>query len=1478
MATSTLSSGVNLPARRVILRCPLTYNGQLMDKLQYKQMVGRAGRKGVDSEGESILICKKTERDKVSQLVRGESEPVISCLAGGQSSGKLASSMKRAILEVVVSGAATTVIDVERYASCTLLAAQLDTVSISDCVQFLLEAHFIKLQDSTYAATRLGLACLASSLAPDEGLAVYAELSKARRQFVLENELHIIYLIVPIYAAVSWPKLDWMGFLTMWEGLSEDMKRVGSIVGVEERWMVRAMRGTLRMTDPEQRKSLAIHQRFYTALALHDLVNEMPLHKVAVKFGATKGMLQSLQQAASTFSGMVTVFCDRLGWNNLELLVGQFQSRLEFGIQRELVDLCSLISVDGARARILFDAGIVNVATLASSKTSDVEQILHTNTAFTSSEEAERRKQVKNIFISGLPPMTETECAVLMVREARSMMARDLGLSEAAWSEATHPPKSSNTPINIEKKKSPSQKRSSLSSLKKSRRSRRSSHSPKLSPHLKYQLKNNKPQNISQVIQRSLVSPYSGKSVNSEPYHSPMDKSSATNMDEANNDNTQDMFDCTFDMSSVVESIFVTEAETTEGMVSGKKRVSWGDDKEGILCVEKEITPENSQVTQEPCETPARPASPDVTYQPKTPKFKVCSEDLDLHWSGSDSGDSDCVIEEVVGDKEAKSVFEEGALNESSDDVFGVSISDSLLSRAVDQPNVMKVNNVPELSVGMMEALDGMDTVANFSVEDEAQITREPKRRKRKKRLQLDKDLSSQQILSGSDSDEAENVVEDADTTQFTVVDVCSNRELFMIFSSEWKTQTRFSLAVGVSRCSGPESNIKEECLYTDNGVVCGLAVSWTPLTSFYICLHKEEADQGSLNDSLRPPDLDTEISLRERIALIKAVITSERVCIAAVDWRHQALLLYHVTGEVMRGRASDPCVASWLLDPGGGQPTLARLVLDTAPDLGSLLSTLGTSPGYGSVASCSQSDQPARLRALAEAALVSFVDTSLRSALGEQGLLGHYTEVEMECQHVILDMELSGMGLNEKEYEDTKLLLEARLRIIEEVSYRIAGRHFSLSSPPDICKVLYNELRLPVNGDAKLSLKSVGRGKGAIRLSANKEILEKLIASGHKLPALVLEHRRLSSALSKTLSPLLHVASLHPILKQPRVYPTAVTHTATGRVALQEPNLQNIPKDFQVELTPDLKKKALGRRVSSRRRANNSSMALTPLARLLSPSDPSTTVSLRLAITPLEGNLLMSADYSQLELRILAHLSQDESLIQTLSTGGDVFRSMAAEMNHCDAEAVTDKMRQQAKQIVYGVIYGIGDKSLADQLGEDISEAAKFMEKFKSKYPKVRSFLHESVVTARKVGAVATLSGRKRRLEDIHQGNLARRTAAERQAVNTRVQGSAADLVKTAMANIDKKIRAAWPRSRPLKWSPAREVAETWPEAARRGCYFVLQLHDELIYEVSGEDVVQAALIVKEGMEGAMKLLVPIPVRVKVGANWGELQDFNIP
>ena len=187
VATSTLSSGMNLPARRVIVRCPTAYHGRLMDKLQYQQMVGRAGRKGIDTRGESILLCKPQEREKVRGLVSGRLEPVTSCLALGP--GDSSSAMKRALLEVVVSGAANCEEQVQRWAQCTLMAAQCcrDRAQhqvIPESIAFLQAQGFLQLRTvgdrDLYEATRLGLACLSSSLGPEEALAIYRELGTAR--------------------------------------------------------------------------------------------------------------------------------------------------------------------------------------------------------------------------------------------------------------------------------------------------------------------------------------------------------------------------------------------------------------------------------------------------------------------------------------------------------------------------------------------------------------------------------------------------------------------------------------------------------------------------------------------------------------------------------------------------------------------------------------------------------------------------------------------------------------------------------------------------------------------------------------------------------------------------------------------------------------------------------------------------------------------------------------------------------------------------------------------------------------------------------------------------------------------------------------------------------------------------------------------------------------------------------------------------
>nr|XP_053647287.1 DNA polymerase theta-like [Cherax quadricarinatus] len=400
IATSTLSSGVNLPARRVIIRSPV-FGGTILDTLTYKQMIGRAGRKGVDTEGESILICREGERSKAQVLMSSTLPPITSCL---QHDASLTSSMKRAILEVIVSGVATTPDEVDSYCSCTLLAASLragdedskpnSQNSVVSCIAFLEENEFIRLQEVEgtvrYIGTQLGCAVLASGLSPDEGLHVFSELYRARQCFVLENELHIIYQV------------------------------------------------------RQHVKNLAVHQRFYTALALHDLVHEVPLNTVARKYGATRGILQSLQQTAATFAGMVTVFCNRLGWHNLELLVTQFQDRLHFGIQRELCDLVRLSHVNGQRARELYNAGLETVTLVAHANPLDVENILHSASPFHSNKMRDNGSRPEGtIWLSSSRPLTEAQVAALIVTEARQLVQKELGIASIDW---THKSKGVTTP------------------------------------------------------------------------------------------------------------------------------------------------------------------------------------------------------------------------------------------------------------------------------------------------------------------------------------------------------------------------------------------------------------------------------------------------------------------------------------------------------------------------------------------------------------------------------------------------------------------------------------------------------------------------------------------------------------------------------------------------------------------------------------------------------------------------------------------------------------------------------------------------------------------------------------------------------------------------------------------------------------------------------------------------------------------------
>ena len=858
------------------------------------------------------------------------------------------------------------------------------------------------------------------------------------------------------------------------------------------------------------------------------------------------------------------------------------------------------------------------------------------------------------------------------------------------------------------------------------------------------------------------------------------------------------------------------EGELVETKVMSQNMFESCDEEEWTTQTKEEVVEEQEEQAKEVVEEAL--STPERSYMPETPRVAVCSEELSLHWSDS-GGEGEDVFNQGQEQVEDKAEVKE---QEELDMFRGDTMSGSMVNFFMDEGEGAEVNSVEvmnkveaarkvevkvnpveklskvkvvrklqevEVSVGLLEAVGELDTVVQFSPSPRQEVQRSGRRRKGVRRGgRVRSSKSPGMVLSDSEGElptqppptqhsshtrpslppPSSHLPPPAsqlpvELPELCVVDVCSSRLLLATFLEEWRGREEFGLAVAVERAGEGRGRAEVE---VEVGQVVGLAVSWSGLDVYYITL----VEGARVEDSLCPATQEEGLEVAEVLEEVGRVLGSTTATVTAMGWRQQAGLVYQLTGLLVGGRARDPGGAAWLLDPTAAPATIARLVVEHAPALLPLLHTLGSGPGTGSVATNPAATMPARQRAVAEAVLVRRLMPPLEDALAAAGLAEHFHEVEMGAEVVLAGMEHTGMGINEAEFEDVKLLLQARLRIVEDATYRAAGRHFSLTSPAEVCQVLFREMRLPVNGDPKLSLASVRAGKQGVKLSSNKEVLERLVRRGHPIAELVLEHRRLTHALGSTVAPLLAACRHHPALG-PRLYPVSVTHSATGRVSLHEPSLQNIPRDFQLVLTEELKAAALGRRAGRRRRRSSSSLALSPLLRLLGPPDTAAaTVSLRHAIVPADGNLLLSADYSQVELRMLAHLSGDAALLTIFRQDGDVFRTLAAELNSTTVEQVTVEQRQQAKQTVYGMVYGMGERTLAEQLGVEAPAAAAFQERFRAQFPGLRVWLTGCVTAARRTGCVETMAGRRRKLPDIAATSHHRRQAAERVAVNTRV------------------------------------------------------------------------------------------------------------
>ncbi len=419
-----------------------------------------------------------------------------------------------------------------------------------------------------------------------------------------------------------------------------------------------------------------------------------------------------------------------------------------------------------------------------------------------------------------------------------------------------------------------------------------------------------------------------------------------------------------------------------------------------------------------------------------------------------------------------------------------------------------------------------------------------------------------------------------------------------------------------------------------------------------------------------------------------------------------------------------------------------------------------------------------------------------LRSKLADISLDKLYDDLELPLAQTLSRMERRGVAVDLETLSALKEEITVRIAVLEEEVYSLAGEKFNLNSPKQLGLILFDKLSLPVIKKTKTGY------------STDAQVLEEL-APHHDIVAKILQYRTLNKllttyleGLSKLVNPV--TGRIHTTFNQ--------TVTATGRLSSTEPNLQNIPIRLEE-----------GRRV-------------------------------RRAFVPGEkGKLLLAADYSQIELRILAHVSNDDVLIESFCREEDIHRRTAAEVFGVSQEEVTREMRDRAKAVNFGIIYGISDYGLSRQLGITRQEAKTYIERYLERYPGVREFIRSIVAEAHKTGFVTTILNRRRYLPDINSRNFNLRSFAERTAMNTPIQGSAADIIKLAMLQVEKSL-------------------EPFGEAAQ----MILQVHDELVIEVEQSLLEQIAAKVKTKMQDAVKLSVPLTVDLKAGPNWAEMNKLS--
>jgi len=530
-------------------------------------------------------------------------------------------------------------------------------------------------------------------------------------------------------------------------------------------------------------------------------------------------------------------------------------------------------------------------------------------------------------------------------------------------------------------------------------------------------------------------------------------------------------------------------------------------------------------------------------------------------------------------------------------------------------------------------------------------------------------------------------------------------------------------------------------------------------------------------------------LTVDELIACLEPILEDASVLKVGHNLK-QVIAFFGARGIAVRGVSFDSQVAAYVLNPSRRSQALPDLLLEFLQT--SLTDQVAAADSQGVLPGMDEQETSAAAPLCAERAeRMLRLEEKMSKRLVDEGLDELHRDIELPLVSVLASVELEGIAIDTAVFQEMSQEIDESLKTLTSEIYELAGVEFNINSPRQLGEILFDKMNLP-------SFKKTQKQRAA---STRVEVLEEL-AKSFPFPRKVLDYRSLSKLKGTYVDALpalvsAHTGRLHTTFNQ--------TVAATGRLSSSDPNLQNIPI-----------RTALGQR-------------------------------LRYAFVAPEGAKLLSADYSQIELRVLAHLSKDENLIEAFHLDEDIHERTAREVFGDDSDLSEHERRRRAKIINFSIIYGKTAFTLGKDFGIPTREAQAFIDAYFDRYPKVSVLLETIVRDARRTGEVRTLFGRKRYVPEIGSRNRNTRSGAERVAVNTPIQGTAADLIKKAMLDCFARLSREALRSRLL-----------------------LQVHDELVLEVRDDEVDKVSILVRETMEDVYPLEVPLKVDMKIGQSWG--------